>query len=79
MPTQKNRKADDEPDVEAQESIEALIARIDAIVSRLEDEGAPLDAAIRDFEDGIALTRKAQGLLLNAEQRVQVLLQGDDE
>ena len=79
MATQKTKKVDDEPAVEAQESIEDLITRIDAIVSRLEDEGAPLDAAIKDFEDGIALTRKAQGLLLNAEQRVQVLLQSDDE
>jgi len=75
----KKTSPDGDQAAEAQESIEDLIARIDGIVARLEDEGAPLDAAIKDFEDGIALTRKAQALLVNAEQRVQTLLQADDE
>ena len=75
MPAQKKggrKEAGEAP--EAPPSIEELIARIDGIVERLEDETAPLDAAIRDFEDGMALTRQAQKLLQDAEQRVQVLL-----
>ena len=75
MPAQKKnarKEASDAP--ETPPSIEELIARIDGIVERLEDETAPLDVAIRDFEDGMALTRQAQQLLQDAEQRVQVLL-----
>ena len=64
---------------EAPPNIEELLSRIDTIVARLEDETAPLDTAIRDFEDGMALTRQAQALLQAAEQRVQVLLEEDPE
>lgn len=67
------------PNSENQDSIEDLIANIDEIVARLEDESAPLDTAIKDFESGMALTRKAQTLLDNAEQRVQTLLAEDGE
>jgi exodeoxyribonuclease VII small subunit len=80
MPAQKKaarKENGDAPD--SPPSIEELIARIDGIVERLEDETAPLDVAIRDFEDGMALTKQAQLLLQDAEQRVQVLLAEEPE
>lgn len=61
----------------SEESLESLIGQIDAIVSRMESEGAPLEASIRDFEEGMALTRRAQALLDHAEQRVEILLADD--
>ena len=61
------------------EQVGALLEDIDAIVARLEDDTIPLDTAIGDFENGMALTRKAQALLEAAEQRVQVLLEDDSD
>lgn len=67
--------ADDNEDGAAGDiGIEQLMQEIDAILARMEAPDAALEATIRDFEAGMALTRRAQALLASAEQRVEMLL-----
>ena len=50
-----------------------------AFSSSSRDEEAPLEDAIKLFEEGVKLTRAAQTLLAEAEQKVQLLLEEDGE
>ncbi|MDN3610702.1 exodeoxyribonuclease VII small subunit [Vibrio ostreicida] len=60
-------------------SFEAAIEELDSIVEHLEHGDLALDDALRKFERGIALAREGQSKLNDAEQRVSILLQNDDE
>jgi exodeoxyribonuclease VII small subunit len=57
---------------------EAMLAQLEALVSRLESGELPLDEALRSFEQGVRLTRDCQGALGTAQQKVQQLLQRGD-
>lgn len=48
-------------------------AKIEAIVSRMENDDVSIEESIELFEEGMALTGKAQQLLQEAEQRVATL------
>lgn len=61
-------KPDKTPDFE--HSIEAL----EALVERLEKGDLPLEEALKQFEQGVALTRSCQAALKKAEQKVEILL-----
>ena len=50
-----------------------ISAKIDAIVSRMESDDVSIEQSIELFEEGMALTSKAQKLLQEAEQRVATL------
>lgn len=50
-----------------------LMAELEAIVQQLESEECTLEASLESFEKGIALTRAAQKLLAEAEQKVTLL------
>ena len=54
-------------------SIEATLSRLQQILQRMESEEQPLEASLADFEEGIRLTREAQKVLNEAEQKVQIL------
>lgn len=54
-------------------SIEATLLKLEQILQRMESEEQPLEASLADFEEGIGLTRQAQALLREAEQKVQLL------
>lgn len=54
-------------------SIEATLLKLEQILQRMESEEQPLEASLADFEEGISLTRQAQTMLLEAEQKVQLL------
>ncbi|WP_019276545.1 exodeoxyribonuclease VII small subunit [Vibrio coralliilyticus] len=60
-------------------SFEAAIEELDSIVEHLENGELALDDALKKFERGIALAREGQSKLSDAEQRVSILLQNDDE
>lgn len=62
----------------APEALEDIFLRLDALISGLESEGASLEKALLQYEEGITLTRKAQNLVSTAEQRLRVL-QADSE
>ena len=59
-------------------SFEAAIEELDFVVNQLEGGDLPLEDALKKFERGIALARAGQEKLTQAEQRVDILLQADD-
>jgi exodeoxyribonuclease VII small subunit len=56
-------------------SFETSLGELESLVERLEGGEQSLEAALKDFERGIALTRQCQLSLKEAELRVQQLLQ----
>jgi exodeoxyribonuclease VII small subunit len=59
-------------------TFERAIDELDAIVRTLENGDLPLETALAQFERGVQLARISQKTLLDAEQRVEILLQNDD-
>ena len=60
-------------------TFEATIAELDTIVEDLENGDLALDDALKKFERGISLARAGQSKLSDAELRVSILLQNDDD
>ena len=54
-------------------SFEQSLEQLESLVEALEDGDLPLEQALAHFEEGIALTRKCQSLLTDAEQKVRLL------
>ncbi|HET7921581.1 MAG TPA: exodeoxyribonuclease VII small subunit [Gammaproteobacteria bacterium] len=56
---------------------ETALKELEGIVAQLEKGELPLDAALKQFERGIALTRQCQQALKQAELKVEQLLEKD--
>ena len=52
---------------------EAAMARLEVIVKTMEGDNLSLDESLALYEEGVALTRRLNRELTEAEQRVQVL------
>ncbi len=59
-------------------TIEEALARLQEIVEKLESGELTLDGSLLAFEEGIELSRTCGQRLSEAEQRVEVLLEGKD-
>jgi len=59
--------------------LEATFAQLGTTIDKLEDEQVSLQDSLTAFEQGIKLTRQAQKTLLEAEQKVKLLLEADGE
>ena len=59
-------------------SFEQAMARLEEIVRQLEQGDAPLDQALALFEEGTGLIKKCSGMLDKAEQKVSLLIAGED-
>jgi exodeoxyribonuclease VII small subunit len=57
---------------------EADLAALEAKVEALQRGTVTLDAALRTFEEGVALYRRCSAALRTAEQRVAKLVEGQD-
>ena len=66
------------PPQDTSPDFEQSLKRLEDLVQRMEGGEQTLDAALRDFEQGIALIRDCREGLDRAEQRVTVLLQQSD-
>lgn len=62
------------PNAEADASFEAMLARLEQAVARLERGDLSLDDSLKAYEEGIALVRRAQGRLDGMEKRLEELL-----
>ena len=58
------------------QGLEQSLKDLEQIVVNLEKGDLPLAEAIKQFERGVALTRRCQAVLKEAEQKVQVLSEG---
>ncbi len=59
--------------------LETTFAQLATTINKLEDETTSLQDSLNAFEHGIKLTRLAQQTLLEAEQKVKLLLEADGE
>ena len=58
---------------------EDQLAKLEEIVSRLEDESVGLEEALGLFENGMDLARRCRARLEEVEQRVSQLLEADGD
>lgn len=58
---------------------ESTLKELEEIVSRLETGDLPLEEALNEFEMAVKLVQQGQERLQKAEQRIQILLQKDDQ
>ncbi|PID39249.1 MAG: exodeoxyribonuclease VII small subunit [Proteobacteria bacterium] len=56
------------------ERFDALLEQLEAIVEQLDNSDLPLEESLRAFERGVALSRRGQQILDEAERKVEVLL-----
>ena len=57
---------------------EAAMARLEVIVKSMEGDNLPLDESLALYEEGVALTRRLNRELTEAEQRVMILQRTPD-
>lgn len=57
---------------------ESALATLNQLVEKLEKGGLPLEESLQDFEKGIALARQCQKALSEAEQKVHILLEKNE-
>lgn len=62
---------------EAELPFEKALARLEEIVQKLEEGDLPLQEALALYEQGVALSRRCQDLLDEAELRVSQLVEGE--
>lgn len=58
---------------------EHALQQLEGLVEQLEQGDLPIEDALKAFEQGVKLTRKCQGILQQAEQKVQLLTEQDGE
>jgi len=68
-----NDKADKLPD------FEKALEELETLVEQLESGNLSLDQSLKQFKRGVELTRHCQGVLDEAQQTVQKLIDPDDE
>jgi len=58
---------------------EEAMNQLSTLVERLDKGGLTLEDSLAQFEQGIQLVRQCQGLLTKVEQKVEILLQKEQE
>lgn len=67
------------PGKKSSPSFEKSLDELEKIVAELEEGDISLEESLKSFEKGIELTRSCQKALKEAEQKVQILMDGDEE
>ncbi|MDK2975885.1 MAG: exodeoxyribonuclease small subunit [Candidatus Marinimicrobia bacterium] len=58
---------------EKNESFEASLAKLEAILKRLETEDVPLEEMLALYEEGVALSKTCRKVLEDARKKLQVI------
>lgn len=58
---------------------ESTLKELEAIVNHLEAGDLPLEEALTEFETAVKLVQQGQERLQNAEQRIQILLNKNEQ
>ncbi|MDD3839191.1 MAG: exodeoxyribonuclease VII small subunit [Clostridia bacterium] len=61
-----------------QPKFEECLKKLENIVTKLENNDLPLDQALKNFEEGIRLTRICNKMLDDAERRINILIDKED-
>jgi exodeoxyribonuclease VII small subunit len=56
-------------------NFEASLAKLESLVTRMEEGDMTLEESLKAFEEGVKLTRLCQETLGSAQQKVQLLMQ----
>ena len=72
----KRKTKKDTPDIAR---FEESTQQLESLIETLEDEETTLEQALQAFEEGVKITRSLQKSLQEAEQRVTLLLEKDNE
>ena len=59
-------------------SFEQALSQLTGLVEKLESGELPLEESVASFEQGVKLSRRCEALLDQAEQRLQVLNNSED-
>ncbi|MCK5896347.1 MAG: exodeoxyribonuclease VII small subunit [Cocleimonas sp.] len=62
-----------------QPDFESAMTELSSLITSMEQGDLSLEAALKNFEKGISLTRICQSALNDVEQRVKILTQGIEE
>ncbi|MCK5810595.1 MAG: exodeoxyribonuclease VII small subunit [Cocleimonas sp.] len=62
-----------------QPNFESAMTQLESLITQMEQDDLSLDAALKNFEKGVSLTRVCQSSLNDAEQRIKILTQGIEE
>jgi exodeoxyribonuclease VII small subunit len=60
-------------------SFETTLNQLETIIEKMETGQLSLEESLKNFEEGIALTRNCQQALKEAEQKVQILIEKNGE
>ena len=59
-------------------SLEASLAEITQLIDKMEKDEQTLDQSLSQFERGISLIKHCQKILVDAEQKIQILTQNNN-
>jgi exodeoxyribonuclease VII small subunit len=62
-----------------QMDFESAMAELASLITTMEQDNLSLEAALKNFETGISLTRICQSSLNDAKQRIKILTEGIEE
>jgi exodeoxyribonuclease VII small subunit len=65
-------------DRKGKKTFESALSQLESIVARLEDGDLPLEESLKLFEEGIRLSRFCNQKLNEAQEKVEVLLKGEE-
>jgi exodeoxyribonuclease VII small subunit len=64
------------PDKRKKVDLEKTLKDLETIVEELESGELPLEKSLKQFEKGVQLSRECQTALVEAEQKVKILIEG---
>ena len=62
----------------SEENFEEIMKRLEEVTNKLEKEQLPLDESVKLFEEGIELSKKCNSKLEEAEKKITVLINEND-
>ena len=60
-------------------SFEEAMQKLEKIAEELENENIDLDASVKKFEEGMALSQKCNKMLEDAEKKITIVIDGEEK